>query len=454
MNEKHYEVVIVGGGISGAALFYELAKYSTAKNICLLEKYEDLATLNSKGTSNSQTIHVGDIETNYTLDKAKITKRTAKMIEKFCLQYNLQEKIMFKHQKMALGVGEKEVEFITKRYHEFKEIFPYLELWDKEKLRELEPKLVYADKEQTKDRPEPIIAMGAKNEYTTVDYGEMTKELAKAGQNADTSKTTDIFFNSEVEEIEKVGNKFKLTTTNGTVYTADFVVVDAGAHSLYLAHKMGYGKHMGSLSMAGSFYITNGTYLNGKVYMVQNDKLPFAALHGDPDILENGKTRFGPTALALLVLERYKGGKSIFQCLKTMNIDGSIIKIFWDLLKDSEIRNYVFKNFLFEVPGINKGLFVKDARKIVPSLSVDDLEYAKGFGGVRPQVLNKTEKKLMLGEASLNEGNGIIFNMTPSPGATSCLGNAQRDVKVICEYLNLEFDEAAFLADLTDPEIA
>jgi malate dehydrogenase (quinone) len=454
MNEKHYEVVIVGGGISGAALFYELAKYTTTKSICLLEKYEDLATLNSKGSSNSQTIHVGDIETNYTLDKAKITKRTAKMIEKFCLQYDLQEKIMFKHQKMALGVGQKEVDFITKRYHEFKEIFPYLELWDKEALRELEPKLVYADKEQTKDRPEPIIAMGARDEYTTVDYGEMTKELAKAGQNADKSKTTDIFFNSEVEDIERVGEKYKLTTVNGTVYTADFVVVDAGAHSLFLAHKMGYGKHMGSLSMAGSFYITNGEFLNGKVYMVQNDKLPFAALHGDPDILENGKTRFGPTALALLVLERYKGGKSIFQCLKTMNIDGSIIKIFWDLLKDSEIRNYVFKNFLFEVPGINKGLFVKDARKIVPSLSADDLEYAKGFGGVRPQVLNKTEKKLMLGEASLSEGNGIIFNMTPSPGATSCLGNAQRDVKVICEYLNLEFDEAAFLADLTDPEIA
>ena len=454
MNEKHYEVVIVGGGISGAALFYELAKYSTAKNICLLEKYEDLATLNSKGTSNSQTIHVGDIETNYTLSKAKVTKRTAKMIEKFCLQYGLQEKIMFKHQKMALGVGEKEVEFITKRYNEFKEVFPYLELWDKEKLRELEPKLVYADKAQTIDRPEPIIAMGAKDQYTTVDFGAMTKELAKAGQNADTTKTTDIFFNSEVEDIEKVGNKYKLTTVNGTVYTADFVVVNAGAHSLFLAHKMGYGKHMGSLSMAGSFYITNGEFLNGKVYMVQNDKLPFAALHGDPDILENGKTRFGPTALALLVLERYKGGKSIFQCLKTMNIDGSIIKIFWDLLKDSEIRNYVFKNFLFEVPGINKGLFVKDARKIVPSLSVDDLEYAKGFGGVRPQVLNKTEKKLMLGEASLSEGKGIIFNMTPSPGATSCLGNAERDIKVVCEYLNLEFDEAAFLADLTDPEIA
>ena len=194
MNEKHYEVVIVGGGISGAALFYELAKYSTAKNICMLEKYEALATLNSKGSSNSQTIHVGDIETNYTLEKALVTKRTAKMIEKFCLQYGLENKIMFKHQKMALGVGKEEVEFITNRYNEFKELFPYLELWDKEKLRELEPKLVYADKEQTKDRPEPIIAMGANDEYTTVDYGAMTDELAKAGQEADESKTTDIFY--------------------------------------------------------------------------------------------------------------------------------------------------------------------------------------------------------------------------------------------------------------------
>lgn len=449
MDTKHYEVVIVGGGISGSALFYELARYTDVKSICMLEKYEDLATLNSKGTSNSQTIHVGDIETNYTLEKAKITKRTAKMIEKFCLQYGLENKIMFAHQKMALGVGDREVEFIKNRYNEFKELFPYLELWDKDTLRELEPKLVYADKEQTKDRPEPIIAMGARNEYTTVDFGAMTKELAKAAQAQEDVKT-DIFFNAEVEEIERVGEKFKLTTTSGSVFTADFVVVNAGAHSLYLAHKMGYGQHMGSLSVAGSFYITPGKFLNGKVYMVQNPKLPFAALHGDPDILCDGKTRFGPTALALAVLERYKGGKSFFQCLKTMNFDGNIVKILWDLMKDSEIRNYILKNFLFEVPGINKGLFVKDAQKIVPSLSTDDIEYAKGFGGVRPQVLNKEQQKLMLGEASINPGDGILFNMTPSPGATSCLGNAERDIKIVADYLNLKFDEKKFLDELTE----
>ena len=66
---------------------------------------------------------------------------------------------------------------------------------------------------------------------------------------------------------------------------------------------MGYGLDYATLPMAGSFYMTNQTMLNGKVYMVQNPKLPFAALHGDPDILENGLTRFGPTALVLPKLE-------------------------------------------------------------------------------------------------------------------------------------------------------
>jgi malate dehydrogenase (quinone) len=56
----------------------------------------------------------------------------------------------------------------------------------------------------------------------------------------------------------------------------------------------------------------------------------------------------------------------------------------------------------------------------------------------------------MLGEASINTGKGILFNMTPSPGATSCLGNAERDMHTIVKYLDLAYDEEAFLKDLTE----
>jgi len=307
----------------------------------------------------------------------------------------------------------------------------------------------YLDKAQTKIRPEPIVAMGTNTQCTTVDYGAMSEALAAQAQKA-SDIPTDIFYNTQVIDIfEKEDKTFEIHCKDSSIYTANFVVVNAGAHSLFLAHRMGYGKHMGCLPMAGSFYMTNKHFLNGKVYMVQNNKLPFAALHGDPDILAEGKTRFGPTALMLPKLERFKPG-TYWDFFKTLNFDFHIVKIFWDLLKDSDIRNYVFKNFLFEVPLINKGLFVQDAKKIVPSLSVDDITYAKGFGGVRPQVLDKEKEKLMLGEASINPGNGIIFNMTPSPGATSCLGNAERDMREIVAHLGLKFNEAQFLNDLTE----
>lgn len=447
-DNKHYEVLIVGAGISGAALAYELARYTDIKEIALIEKYEDVATLNSSGTSNSQTIHVGDIETNYTLEKAAITKRTAKMVEKYCLQYHYQDEIIFSHQKMALGVGDKEVEFLLHRFEEFSKLFPYLEVWDKEKLKEYEPRVVLD--EHGNERPETIVGVGARGQWTTVDYGKMSASLIENAQKQE-GKTVDTFFNAQVEKIEKNEKGEYSVYANGEVYTADFVVVNAGAHSLFIAHAMGYGHNLGCLPIAGSFYMTNEKMLNGKVYMIQNPKLPFAALHGDPDVLADGNTRFGPTALVLPKLERYKSG-TYMDFWKTLRFDKNIAIALWKLLKESDIRSYIFRNFLFEIPFLNKRLFLKDARKIVPSLQLDEFIYADGFGGVRPQVLNKDEQKLMLGEASINPGTGIIFNMTPSPGATSCLGNAERDVRTIVEYLGKNFDETLFNDELTEGE--
>lgn len=437
---QHFDVIVVGGGISGAALFYELSKYTNVKKVALIEKYHALSTLNSKGTSNSQTIHCGDIETNYTYEKASKVKPNADMIVNYAKLVNAENKFMFSHQKMALAVGEEECAFMQKRYEEFKELYPYIRKFDKAEIKKIEPKVV--ETLGGGDRPEEIFAMGAlENDcYTTVDFGKMSESLAEEAMKA--NPDNQIFFNEEIVNIYKKGDVFYLISANKTEFSANFVVVNAGAHSLFLAHKMGYGLDFACLPVAGSFYLTKKHLLNGKVYMVQNPKLPFAALHGDPDILCDMNTRFGPTALVLPKLERYHGLKSLPEFFKTLRLDGTTIKILLDLMKDSTIRNYILRNFLFEVPYFNKGLFIKDARKIVPSLTRDDITYAKGFGGVRPQVLNKTEKKLMLGEASIVPQNqGIIFNMTPSPGATSCMGNALRDLRMVVDYLKLDFNE-------------
>ncbi len=448
MKKRNFEVIVVGAGVTGAALAYELARYTDISSICIMEKYEDIATLNSNATSNSQSIHVGDIETNYTLEKAAVTKKTAKMVERYCLGHGYQNEIIFSHQKMALGVGEKEVEFLLHRYEEFSELFPYLEVWDKEKLLELEPRVVLD--EHGKMRPEEIVGVGARDQWTTVNYKKLAESFVEnAKKEPDTH--LELLLNTKVTEIKKSKKRGYAVMANGKTYYADFVVIDAGAHSLFLAHQMGFGLNLGCLPVAGSFYMTNEKMLNGKVYMIQNPKLPFAALHGDPDILADGNTRFGPTALLLPKLERYKSG-TYMDFFKTLRFDRNIAIALWKLLKESDIRNYIFRNFLYELPFVNKTLFLKEARKIVPSLQSSEFEYAEGFGGVRPQVLNKDEQKLMLGEASIFTGEGLIFNMTPSPGATSCLGNGLRDLKYIVKYLGKNFDETRFNDELTEGE--
>lgn len=446
MQEKHYEVIIIGGGITGSALAYVLAEFSGIKNIALLEKYEGLATLNSKASANSQTIHCGDIETNYDLQKATEVKRKADMIVKYCQKHGYENKFLFQGQKMALGVGESEVELIKERFEKFKELYPYLQLFDKEELKKIEPKLVFDGRGE--ERAEDIVAMGVQSGvYTTIDYGAMANSFVQNAKNVE-GKTCDLYLNTEVQNITKVGDKFYIRTANRLSLSADFVVVDAGAHSLWLAHKMGLGQDLSTICIAGSFYLTKQKLLNGKVYMMQNPKLPFAALHGDPDLLADGCTRFGPTALTMPKLERYKGCRSVPEFFQSLNFDMDVAKVIWQNFGDSEVRDFLIRNIGFEIPILGKKLFVKNARKIIPSIREEDIYYAKGFGGVRPQVISHSQKKLLLGEARIGENPGIIFNMTPSPGATSCLGNALRDAKSACEYLGVSFDDAKFDAEM------
>ena len=286
-------------------------------------------------------------------------------------------------------------------------------------------------------RDEPCVALAVRDEYSAVDFHRLAQTFVSESKKC-VDKNLQLHLNSHVEDIIEQGGIFSIVTQD-KVIKAKTVVVSAGGHSLLLAQQMGYGLEFSCLPVAGSFYFTP-PLLNGKVYTVQNDKLPFAAVHGDPDVLVEGKTRFGPTALLLPMLERYNS-KTFVEFLKVLKLDRRVFKVFWDLFKVSDIRNYIFKNFLFEVPGLRRWLFMKDARKIVPSLQLEDVSFAKGFGGVRPQLIDKKSSKLMLGEAKINPGTGIVFNMTPSPGATSCLENAEIDMRLVASRLGANIDE-------------
>ena len=293
-------------------------------------------------------------------------------------------------------------------------------------------------------RDEEIIALGSTDEYTAVNFEALSRSFVRQAQMIK-GKQIDIHYNETVSHIKIEDNRF-LVETDGICYQTKSLVVCAGGHSLKLAHDLGYGLHYSCLPVAGSYYFTP-QLLNGKVYTVQNDALPFAAIHGDPDVLVPGSTRLGPTALVLPILERYNY-KTMPEFFNIFKFDRKVAKVLADLLKVTDIRNYMFKNMLFEIPIIRKFLFLKDARKIIPSLKFSQLKFAKRVGGIRPQLIDKDHTKLLMGEAKIDTGIGAIFNMTPSPGGTSCLENAEIDLRTIADYIGAKIDDEGIQNDL------
>ena len=426
---KLFDTAIVGGGVAGTSLLFTLARYTDLKNLILFEKYDEVSQLNSNSKANSQTLHVGDIESNYTYEKAKKVKRASSMVTNYIQNFDEVDSCGFVKDKMLLAVGEKEIEELKARYEEFKMLYPYLELWDADFLREFEPKLL-------EGRTEPIMAMGAKGQITTVDYKKLSESFVQKA--LDTDKNIQMRYNEEVTKIERdVDGNYKITTDT-TMFRAKSIVVNAGAYSLLFAQSMGYGKEYAVLPIGGSFYFTKEKLLNAKVYTMQNPKLPFAAIHADPDCTQGWNTRFGPTAFALPKLERYHA-LHLKDFVSALNIDSDVIHVYMKLFKDKTIRRYILRNVLEEIPIIGNEIFVKDARKVIPSLCVNDLKFAAGYGGMRPQVIDKKNRELLLGEAKIEE-DGLIFNMTPSPGATSSLSIALTDTLSICKNLGARFD--------------
>jgi malate dehydrogenase (quinone) len=436
---KTFDTAIVGSGVVGSALLFTLARYTDLKHIILFEKYDEPALLNSSPKANSQTLHIGDIETNYTLEKARSVKHNAAMIANYITHFGYEESIGFRRDKMILAVGEEEVAALQKRYEEFSGLFPYYRRMEGEALREKEPMLM-------EGREEKVLALAVEGEITTVDFKKLSESFVRMA--LDTDKNIQMHYNEEVVTIKEVDGLFEIVTKNST-YRAKTVVANAGAYSLLFAQHLGHGTNLAILPIGGSFFFTTRKLLDSKVYTMQHPKLPFAAVHADPDITADWNTRFGPTAFALPKLERYRQAH-IMDLLEAMDIGRDTLEVYYNLLKDSTIRNYIFRNFLDELPYIGKNVFVKDAQKIIPSMTADDLVFADGYGGMRPQIINKETHDLMMGEAKLTVG-GAIFNMTPSPGASTSLAIAEKDARQICEFLGRRFDDETHAKEILNP---
>lgn len=428
-----YDVIIVGAGVSGTALLYTLANYTDVKRILLLEKHTDVAQVSSGTTQNSQTLHFGDIESNYSFEKAKKVVQATEVLRHYIETVGKLDRTFVKRHKMLLAVGSEEVATLRERYEKFKTIFPKIELLEREAIVRYEPKVI-----EGRDPARAILALWSPDGYT-MDYYALAKSFVKHVRK--TGKTVDVRFSVTVKKItkdEKGGRAgYAITTADGTRYQTRVLVSDAGSMSIRLAKMLGYGKNLAIMSLAGNFYKAPET-LRGKVYTMQHPKRPNAAIHGDPDIHETGYTRFGPSAKILFMLER-RNYASVLDYFRSFNYTPAGIWVVIKTALDPAYGLYMLENYAYDVPWLGKRLLTRHVRKIVPTIKPSQIQKEKGYGATRPQVMDAHASAVNLGEARIL-GENAIFNITPSPGASTCLANAVKDAKETVGFLNAASD--------------
>ena len=442
MLEKMYKAIIVGIGVSGAASLYMLTRYTNVVPIAVIEKYDGPAKVNSDPKNNAQTLHRGATETNYSLEKALLQKEAGDMVARYIESKGPAGGLFRRLHIMALAVGRAKVARLRERYEVFKNYYPKLRFLDREGIAKIEPIVVDGR------RANEEIAALVSEDGIAVNYQKLAECLLQDA--LDSKKDIGVFFKTEVKRVSREAGHYSVETSWGNL-RGESIIFTSGPYSLVFAQTLGYCTDLEILSVAGSFYFSRKVP-NGKIYPMQREGMPFAEHHLDPDVTDPSRARFGPTAKIVPEMERRKPKTFFDYVLRTpVHTPRGVCAIVRAVLAKVPL-DFVIKNAIYDMPVVGKWLFLKSARKTVPLLRYSDLTLGKELGGVRPQIVNMKTKRLEMGEARIvgdKNGDKIIANTTPSPGASSSMKNGERDARQIVEFLGegFWFDEEKFRKD-------
>lgn len=440
ITRRENDVTIVGFGVSGGAAGYNFARYTNVKKMATFEKYSWVAMVNSNPLFNAQTSHDGSTETNYSLAHAlQKVQPGAKYLRNYVDSKGPDPTLFRVVKRMVFGADDK-VELLEKRFKQFSPYYPDIYLANAKEIGKLEPNIMLGR------NPRQEVRAIVSNQGYMIDYQRYTEELFK-----DTIRVNSEFdyaFNTPVQSIEEKEDHYELKTPLGIFYSK-VVIFEAGPYSLYFARRLGYGMQYGILNVAGSFYYTEKNLLNNKVYQPQIEGRPFAATHGDPDIVDPRITRFGPTTKPIPLMERYHyETMPDFMRLPLFSTPHGIYTVL-SILRKNKLFGYAARNIVYDLPIIGPRAFAEEIRPIIPTINHRDLKLRRGAGGTRPQIVNLKTGQLEFGDSNI-VGKNVIFNTTPSPGASVSMANGHRDAKKSVEFLGdgYWFDEEKFQKEL------
>jgi len=402
VKEIKYDISVVGGGIIGMATAYKFQLKYPKLNIIILEKEEELA-FHQTGR-NSGVIHSG-LYYNPGSFRAKNCVDGRKQLIEFAKKNQIDHDVCG---KIVLATNKEEQEKLTelKTRGEQNGLIG-LQIIGKNKIKDIEPFV------------EGVAALFVP-ESGIIDYKAVTNKLSEL--------IIQINPNSKIQtSCEVLDVKDEVLLTNQGNIKSHHSVFCGGLFSDRLAKKDDMKLKMKIVGFRGDYYDLEDhakEKVNNLIYPVPNPEFPFLGVHFTR--MTDGSIECGPNAVFTFKREGYsKTDFSLKDTLDAITFSGT-----WRLF----INHWKFGLNEYR-RAFSKRLFLKELRKILPSLKMSDIKV--GRSGVRAMALGKNGEVIDDFKIVKNEKNIHVLN-APSPAATACLSIADEIVKYTSESFDLK----------------
>ena len=346
--ESKYDYLIVGAGVIGMTIAFELKKRNSATTIAIIDKEKSVA-LHASGR-NSGVLHSGFYYSADTL-KAKFTVDGNAKMRQFCKEQGI---FVNDTKKIVVAKDKYELEglYELRRRAEVNGVETYIV--DEDEVREIDSNI----KTYKKGLYSPTTA--------SVDPKEVCFKLK--------------------DVLEGLGVDFYFSTPfdkNHLKY--NYLINSSGAYADKIAKRFGLAKNYTMLPFKGIYlkYLENKTDIKTNIYPVPNLANPFLGVHYTVTV--DGSIKIGPTAIPAFWRENYRGFDN-FNFYEMVEILYYASKLF--ILNSFNFRDLA----LSEMRNYNPKIFISKAKDMVYQIGND---FKPIPAGIRAQLLDTISNELI-----------------------------------------------------------
>lgn len=366
MKQQNYDFVVIGGGAVGLFLAERLQERFSKSTICILEK-EPKTAFHTSGR-NSGILHAG-IYYSPNTEKAKVcvkgSKRLANWIKEHDLPLNECGKLVVPQEQYL----DKQIDILRKRANaNGAQVF-------------------IVDEKQAKELCPHVRLTSGRGLWSPNTKVTDPRSVLECLTNQLSMNQCSILYNFNCYHIDKDSRYIK--AKDGRVIGYGYLFNCAGLYANEIAKEFGVGQSLVIIPFKGLYWKIrkeSPVQIKTNVYPVPDLEFPFLGVHFSPGAYEASQVSVGPTATVAWGRENYSNIKNI----EAKIAYGNIMHLGEQYINNnSNFRKYAHE----QAPLFYKPLMVRQAKKLIPEISMNDLVISEKVG-IRPQLFNTKTKKL------------------------------------------------------------